>query len=231
MEKSQSALRLNTSKVANVAGVEQVRLQGYLDRDNIYLDAIADRPKDKHRTYTFLDAVRVALIGRLVAHGMTSAKEASGLVERLLGGTYGSEARAKKLRRGDLSVLENDSERNSIISSFLATDVRMFAWRDGEKWDFAWSGSGGLFGLSGADPETAAKQDTLVLIQVSQIVETIVERMGDLGFIPDDFEPITVESLAANPLYEGYSTAQLLQSAKSKTLLKKLYCILEKEKS
>jgi hypothetical protein len=239
MEKTQSTLRLNTSKVAYVAGTEQVRLQGWLDRDNVYLDAIAGRPgKDKHRTYSFLDALRIALIGRLVAHGMDSAKEASGLVERLIGGCHGSVERAKALRRGDLSVFEHNPKLDA-ISVFLSLtgDTRMYVWRgDDGKWDFARgslregyaTSAGETFSLSGAHPDDE-RPDTYVFIHLGNVIVGMLERMTELGFIPANFPVVTAEDLASNSLYEGYSLAELSRAAQSHTLHNIIHFILEKE--
>jgi hypothetical protein len=245
MDKTQSPLRFKTSQIAYIAGVEQVRLQGWLDRDNIYLDAIRERPgKEKHRTYPFLDGLRIALIGRLVAHGMASAKDASGLVERLIGGTYGSSDRAKRLRRGDLSEFEHNPDLDAVAAFLTLTgDTRMYVWRDdGGKWDFA-RGSlregyttsagqhvpgGETFSLSGAHPDE--RPDTYVFIHVGNIIVTMLERIHELGFIPDDIRVVTAEDLAKDSLYEGYTMSELDRAARDQTLRKVIHYILTKEK-
>ncbi len=243
MEQSQLGIRFKPSQVTHIAGVEQVRLQGWLQRGNIYLDAIAGRPgRYEHLAYSFLDALRIALIGRLLSHGMDSAKEASGLVERLIGGTYGSADRAKALRRGDFSVIEH-AELDSLGAFWTLTgDTRMYVWRTDEgKWDFAWGclpggytasdgtqiQHGEIFGMSGAHP--SERPDTYVFIHVGNIIVDMVARVAGLGFIPKDFPAVTAEDLAKNPLYEGYTTEQLTRTANSHTINNAIHFILTKE--
>jgi hypothetical protein len=244
MDKKQSGLRFKKSQVTHIAGVEAVRLQGWLDRDNVYLDALRERVGRDKLDYSFLDALRIALIGRLVAHGMSSAKEASGLVERLIGGTYGSSERAKRLRRGDLSEFEHNPDLDAVAAFLTLTgDTRMYVWLgDGGKWDFAHGSlregyttstgqqvpSGETFSLSGAHPDE--RPDTYVFIHVGNIIVTMVERVHELGFIPDDIRVVTAEDLAKDSLYEGYTMSELGRAAANQTLRKVIHYILTKEK-
>lgn len=234
MDKPLLPLRFKTSQVAHIAGVEQIRLQGWLDRDNIYLDAIRDRPgKDKHRTYSFLDALRIGLIGRLVAHGMDSAKEASGLVERMIRGSYGTTDTANALRRGDFSAIEGwEIEHAKFIPMApfrtLTGDARMYVWRTDEgKWDFAKRDSV-LFAMSGAHPSEIP--DTFVFIHLGNIIIEMVKRVDELGFIPADLPVVTVEDLARDPNYVGFKMAELERAAAGQTIWNVIRFIITSEK-
>ena len=188
MDKLLLPLRFKTSQVAHIAGVEQIRLQGWLDRDNIYLDAIRDRPgKDKHRTYSFLDALRIGLIGRFVAHGMDSAKEASGLVERMIRGSYGSTDTADALRRGDFSAIELGDRTCEVYTYGAIPDPDRrrthvcLAHRRGQM-GFCKKSIPVLFAMSGAHPSEIP--DTFVFIHLGNIIIEMVKHVDELGFIP-----------------------------------------------
>ena len=78
-------LIFKTSDVARLASVEQKRFEHWLDRENIYLDGIAFRPgENKHRRFSRLDVVRVAVMGRLNDFGITPLKVASRLAEEVV---------------------------------------------------------------------------------------------------------------------------------------------------
>lgn len=183
MSESQSTLRLKTSTVAYLAGIEQVRLQGWLDRDNIYLEAIAERPgKDKHRTYVFMDAIRIAIIGRLLAHGMTSAKTASGFVEKILGAICSPRATVDALRKNDFSVLPRDTypERDQeIIYHLLKSELYVWLHEETHEWKFSLLQPDIGFLITG-ERHKAENADTYITIKIGEVVSTMLDRIEEI---------------------------------------------------
>lgn len=78
-------LIFKTSDVARLANIEQKRFEHWLERENIYLDGIAFRPgENKHRRFSRVDVLRVAIMGRLNDYGITPLKVASRLAEEVV---------------------------------------------------------------------------------------------------------------------------------------------------
>ena len=72
---------------ANLAGINWMRLREWLDRRLIHVDANALRPNQrKHRRFSWLDIMRLSVIGQLASFGF-EIEEASELFEKILGQT------------------------------------------------------------------------------------------------------------------------------------------------
>jgi DNA-binding transcriptional MerR regulator len=65
---------------AFAAGISEKRARNWLDRDLIFLDANEQRDESRHRRFSELDCVRLALVARLTLFGF-SAEEASKILE------------------------------------------------------------------------------------------------------------------------------------------------------
>jgi DNA-binding transcriptional MerR regulator len=78
-------IKIPFSAAIEAAGISQMRLRHWLQRGQLrHLDAVRDQPDPgKHRRFSRLDIVRLALVARLVSLGY-SADRASELTERTL---------------------------------------------------------------------------------------------------------------------------------------------------
>ena len=71
----------------SATGCSPRALRNWVDRKQVYLDAEQDRDDQTWRRFSLLDVTRFALVGRLVACGV-SVQRASEIIEDHLGGTF-----------------------------------------------------------------------------------------------------------------------------------------------
>src|SRR5262245_6693088 len=84
MKKKDSVVEngFSLSDAAIAAGVEPTRLKNWLDRSQVRLDG--ERPEvGKHRRFSFVDVVRIAVVGRLTRFGI-KVERADALVARVI---------------------------------------------------------------------------------------------------------------------------------------------------
>lgn len=181
-------LQFRTSHVADMADIEETTLRGYLNRENIFLDGIAERQGTKDFRFSLEDVLRVAIISRLLARGMTSAKEASGFVEKILGSILSPKEVVDALKKDDFSVLPRPyyPEREQQMIHLLM-NTEFCAWFDkkAEKWRFtleAKHGEGASdFLIVGEHPDYfLVGADTYIGIHLGAVVVTILKRLHEI---------------------------------------------------
>lgn len=162
-------LKFSTSKLAYISGVDQKRVEGWLERDNIFLDGILKRPGEKqHRRFSLMDAaVRAPLIERMVDHGVPSGKIASGLVENVLA----SIANASRKNVWDRARV------NLVVATLLGCTMMISFNEEKGEWVFSFVNKySGLRMLAGEPMEP----DTFIVIKVSEIVENTLLRVNEI---------------------------------------------------
>jgi len=137
------------------AGVTAKRVRNWLDADQVSLDAGEDRAPGKWRRFSVWDAVRLALVGRLVAYACPVV-EANRIVAEYL-------ERHVLLRR-----------YRNMPPPALAAALRgqlLFAWLDPKtgRWHSAVN--------TPAQPLDSSVPDTAVLVDAERVVRSVLERL------------------------------------------------------
>jgi hypothetical protein len=179
-------LKYTSRQVADAAGVEETTLRGYLNRENIFLDGIALREGNKDFRFSRLDALRVAIISRLLARGVPNAKTASGFCEKILGAIVSPQNIVDELRSDDWSSLPLPyyPERERLLFHSLM-NTELFAWFDkgSERWRFALEAKHqdtSEFLLTGENLYTLfCGADTYIGVRLGQVVLNVWKRLAD----------------------------------------------------
>ena len=151
---------------AIAAGVDWTRLKNWLDRKQIKLDGAEPEP-GRHRRFSFLDVLRIALIGQMVRWGLT-ADTSSNLVEGLL----------KQHFRKELREFLSDPESQASTIQMLFVNTVCAVWYDESTAIYRtriWTSGG----AGERNPVQAQSGASVLLIDVEKIVKTAFDRLKE----------------------------------------------------
>lgn len=179
MEKPKLLFR--TSELALLAAVEPRRIERWLEVENIYLDGIAFRPGEaKHRRFSELDVIRVAVIALLNDHGVSPLKVCSGLAEDLVD--------PYNFRSGNADTIPIEQRVEIVLRTLKEMKTFFKFYPEREQWVFAGviersDGKREYFGDEILGHHVAYLDlDAFLTINTGKIVDRYLDRLGKTEF-------------------------------------------------